>query len=258
MTAKEVRPGRTGPVVLCSDGLGGTWPDWLPLADAVPAARVVAVVRDEVDLDAAAGQVAAALDAVGGESAVLVGHSMGGFVAEAAARLFPHRVTGLVLLDSSVTHVGPVTAALDIVTGGLLRNTSARLPAFADFAARIKHRLEPAVVRHDPERRAVLDPLDEGITRWRLIADELLAFRDWARRLDELRDTNPLGRIRVEVVTATGTRPVRYWQRQQAHLVDLLRREPFVSGVRHHTVRSGHFVHLEQAGAAAAAVRALL
>src|SRR5918998_1262654 len=50
-------------------------------------------------LEAHAGDVVRVLDHLGLESAVLAGHSMGGFVALKTALMFPDRVRALVLLD---------------------------------------------------------------------------------------------------------------------------------------------------------------
>jgi pimeloyl-ACP methyl ester carboxylesterase len=58
---------------------------------------------DEADapsMDAVAGDVLALLDELGLERAVLGGCSMGGYVAMAALRKAPHRVSGLLLIDT--------------------------------------------------------------------------------------------------------------------------------------------------------------
>jgi len=53
-------------------------------------------------MEAVAGDVAGALDALGAERAVLVGHSIGGYVALAYFRMYEERVAGLALVTSHV------------------------------------------------------------------------------------------------------------------------------------------------------------
>ncbi|GIG69922.1 alpha/beta fold hydrolase [Phytomonospora endophytica] len=60
-------------------------------------------------LDAAVDTVARAIDAVGGR-ALLVGHSMGGYVSIATAARHPGRVAGLVALGCTATPRGPLLA----------------------------------------------------------------------------------------------------------------------------------------------------
>jgi pimeloyl-ACP methyl ester carboxylesterase len=101
-----------GPTVLGLPGLGGSGHHWTPLADALPAAHVVAPdlrgrglayqatgpmgFRSHVaDLRA----IAAELDLRG---VVIVGHSMGAYLAPVAAGALGDRVRKLVLLDGGV------------------------------------------------------------------------------------------------------------------------------------------------------------
>ncbi|MEV0645654.1 alpha/beta hydrolase [Phytomonospora sp. NPDC050363] len=57
---------------------------------------------EDPSLDVCADDVAGVLDELGESGAVLVGVSMGGYVAMAFARQYPHRVRGLVLADTKV------------------------------------------------------------------------------------------------------------------------------------------------------------
>lgn len=242
MTTIEVRPGRTGPLALCSDGLAGTWPDWLPLADALPRVRLVAVVRQVVDLDGAAAEILAALDQFEADRAVLIGHSMGGFVVEAAARLAPERISGIVLLDSSITPAEPAFAALDRVTGGFLAATVGRVPALARFAGVVKRAFEPKAVRGDLERRRLVDPLGADPRLWGVIAQELVAYARWADRLEAIRADHPLPSVPIHVVTARGF--LGGWVRRQAAFAEGLRADAGRPLVHQHVVRSGHLVQL--------------
>ncbi|WP_425310472.1 alpha/beta hydrolase [Ammonicoccus fulvus] len=251
MAAIEVRPGRSGPLALCSDGLAGTWPDWLPLADALPGVRLIAVVRQNPELDDAAAELAAALDTQQADRAVLIGHSMGGFVVEATARLWPERVSGILLLDGSVTPADPLVSALDRLGGQVLSATVARAPALARIAGGVKRAFEPAEVRHDPERRRLVDPLGAQPAQWGVIARELTAYADWAARLEAIRTQHPLPPVPIHVVTAhQGV--FRGWVRRQAGFVERLRADPGGPTVHHHIVRSGHLVQLAAPEAVAA------
>jgi pimeloyl-ACP methyl ester carboxylesterase len=70
-------------------------------------------------LDAAADAVERALDDAGGGRAVLVGLSLGGYVAMAAAGRAPGRVRGLVLAGSSAEPSGPAAAAFRLFAWAL-------------------------------------------------------------------------------------------------------------------------------------------
>lgn len=97
---------------VCLHGLADTREVWRALAPALAARGRVALVdqRAHGDADAPPGpytlgglaaDVAAVLDACGFSRATLVGHSMGGVVAMAAALAYPDRVDGLVLLGTT-------------------------------------------------------------------------------------------------------------------------------------------------------------
>lgn len=70
-------------------------------------------------LDSAADVVDAALAAEGGERAVLVGLSLGGYVAMAAAARSPERVRGLVLAGSTAEPSGPAATAFRLFAWAL-------------------------------------------------------------------------------------------------------------------------------------------
>ncbi len=109
---RAVRAG-SGPAVLLLHGFGESLISWRGLFDSVArAADVIALDLPGFGLsskpptgyatDSLALAVLMALDALGIERAVLVGHSLGGAVAAAAALLRPNRVAGLVLVDPAV------------------------------------------------------------------------------------------------------------------------------------------------------------
>ncbi|MBD3689433.1 alpha/beta hydrolase [Nanchangia anserum] len=96
------------PRVVAIGGLavrGGAWSDVCARARAagwgeVEVCDLADLVGRDVDVEAIAGEVAQRLDPA--HPAVLVGHSLGGLVAEACARHYPERVAGLVLADATI------------------------------------------------------------------------------------------------------------------------------------------------------------
>ncbi len=105
-----VREG-SGPVVICTSGLGGAWFDWDLVAP--PLTSDCTMVRfdrpglgySESDprpptLAREADRIAALADALELPGPyVLLAHSLGAFHAEGFARMFPERTAGLVLVD---------------------------------------------------------------------------------------------------------------------------------------------------------------
>jgi pimeloyl-ACP methyl ester carboxylesterase len=82
----------------------------------------------------------AVLDHLGARSAVLAGHSMGGFVACVTAAGFPHRVRAVVLVDGGLAFPSPqdvdIDAAVLAVVGPAIERLSMTFPsqqAYLDF-----------------------------------------------------------------------------------------------------------------------------
>ena len=105
----------SGPVIVCCSGVASILWDWLPVVERLRRDhRVIVYDRpgyapgDQVserlpDLTAEAHRFAAVLTMCGvREPVTAVGHSFGGAVVEAAARLHPQQIRHLVLLDASV------------------------------------------------------------------------------------------------------------------------------------------------------------
>ncbi|HEX6686542.1 MAG TPA: alpha/beta hydrolase [Candidatus Limnocylindrales bacterium] len=88
-----------------------------------------------------ADDIVALLDHLGQPKAVLVGHSMGGFVAAVAAVRHPTRVAGVLLVDggvsfASVPQGGDIDAILEAVIGPALRRLQMTFPtpeSYLDF-----------------------------------------------------------------------------------------------------------------------------
>ena len=105
----------SGPTVVLCGGLGSNWFDWQDTVDILAAEHHVVVIdrpgfglSDPLPAGATptvrgeADRIIGVLDALGvTEPAVVAGHSIAGFYAEAVARLYPSRIRGVLLLDSS-------------------------------------------------------------------------------------------------------------------------------------------------------------
>lgn len=152
----RLRVGRwgSGPtVVLAVHGLTGTHLHLAALADKLGDAITVlapdlrgrgrsSAVGGPYGMAAHADDVAAVLDHAGVDDALLLGHSMGGFVAVVAADRHPDRVRGLVLVDGGMPlDPGPlagltVEQAVRVVTGPALdrlRMSFVSVQAYLDY-----------------------------------------------------------------------------------------------------------------------------
>lgn len=94
-------------------------------------------------LDAAADVVDAAIAAEGADRAFLVGHSLGGYVAMAAAARSPDRVRGLVLAGSTAEPSGPVAAVFRLFAWALGATPERRFDALNTWFFR--HRYPPEI-----------------------------------------------------------------------------------------------------------------
>lgn len=94
-------------------------------------------------LDAAADVVDAALDAEAAERAVVVGLSLGGYVAMAVAARSPERVRGLVLAGSTAEPSGPAAAAFRLYAWAL--GTAPQRPFDALNTWFFRHRYPPDI-----------------------------------------------------------------------------------------------------------------
>jgi pimeloyl-ACP methyl ester carboxylesterase len=232
----------SSPLVVCLGGAGGLWPDWLLLAEELDqVAEVVAVQRPAaaLSLDQSAEQVAACISEMNRGQAILVAHSMGGFVAKATARLQPELVSAMVLLDSSVAHPhGRLEAAAESYTRWASRT-------FRDLLdrSRLRHRIgpvvrrtsEPALGRQHRDHRDLVDQIATTQEHWEMVAADLAIYEDWNDDLLRLREQLPLPSIPIVVFTARNEASQAFyaWTRQQDSLVDLLRSDPGAPTVRH-------------------------
>ncbi len=112
-----------GPTIVGLHGITGSHKVWAGVAEAMPEVRIIApdlrgrgasselpgpwgMTRHAVD-------VIAVIDAFGLGSVALMGHSMGGFVANVTAQQHPDRVSGVLLIDGGLTLPLPRGLALD-------------------------------------------------------------------------------------------------------------------------------------------------
>ena len=93
-------------------------------------------VDSAYDMDDYASDIAGLLDALGIRQAAVVGHSMGGYVALAFARLYPDRVRGLGLVSSQVLadpperKEGRYKSAADVAENGIGSVVETMVPKF--------------------------------------------------------------------------------------------------------------------------------
>ena len=123
--------------VLLIHGVTASHLSWPFVAERLPQARVIApdlrgrgrsnVLEGPAGLDAHARDLVAVLDALGVERAVVVGHSMGAFVALVLGDLFPERVSRVVLVDGGLPLDLPAGLSADEVIKLVLGPTADRL-----------------------------------------------------------------------------------------------------------------------------------
>jgi pimeloyl-ACP methyl ester carboxylesterase len=102
-----------GPVVVTTHGITSSHLVWQWFAAAAPDLRILALdlrgrggsstLPGPWGLERHAADVVAVLDALGFDRVPLVGHSMGGFVANIVTSLYPERVSSVLLVDGGLT-----------------------------------------------------------------------------------------------------------------------------------------------------------
>ena len=118
-----------------------------------------------------ASDVEAFMDAVNIESAILLGSSSGGYVAQQIAATSPRRVAGLVLVGSPRTLEGR--------------------PAFADEVDRLTDPIDPAWVRASLEWFPRLHPVPDWYTDDRVADGVRMPARVWKESLEGLTTAKP-------------------------------------------------------------------
>ena len=251
--------GKTGPVVVLCSGLGGRalhWSDTVAkLAEdhtvvrfdrpGTPVTRPPALVgRRTVRGEAA--RIDAVLDAVRRPNqAVVVGHSVGGFYAEAFTRLYPQRTRALLLLDSSIAPDHPRRLALPLraklaaadAAATLLNTLHLQTPLGRAGLALLQWRRPGGL---DAQMRSEIRSAAAEPAFTAALLTEYVSYHELAAELCTLRATYPLPPVRRMVVTAhTGLR-TRRWRTHQIRLAAAL-------GAEHITIApAGHLVMIEQ------------
>ena len=169
------------PPVLLIHGVTASHVSWPLVAERLPFARLIAPdlrgrgrsngLAGPAGLDAHARDLIAVLDALDLERAVVVGHSMGAFVALVLGELYPERVSRLVLVDGGLPLDLPEGLSPDEVIQLVLGPTADRLamrfgsvdayldfwrahPAFRrDWSPALEAYLEYDLVGEEPELR---------------------------------------------------------------------------------------------------------
>lgn len=186
----HLRWGDTGPVLVLMHGVGGGREAWGDAASATGAALAAAGFQalsvdfpgyglssaiEPYDLAGMARSVGRLIDSTGSSTAVLVGHSMGGMVAQELAATTPERVSALVLASTSPAFGKPGGEWQQ----GFLQSRFAPLDAglgMAGLAAQlVPTMLAPGV---SPERRDAAQALMAGVPEatYRRAVTALVAF----------------------------------------------------------------------------------
>ena len=270
----------SGPVIVCCSGVASTLWDWLPVVERLRRDHRVIVydrpgyaqgdrVSEQLpDLDEEAHRFAAVLTVCGvREPVTAVGHSFGGAVVEAVARVHPERIRHLVLLDASVPSAeGADPAHDDAATARRFRRFTLPL-ARSRVAGAVWRVVGPVVAgRLVPGRGRLMrswPQLRVDLTSPNFLMGslrELAGYVACMNRLQELAAHTPLDPdLDVLVVAANGRLPrigTTRWVRHVLARATYLSREAPV-----HTIvlrRSGHFVmvdHPERIAAVIASVR---
>lgn len=135
-----------GPPVLAVHGITASHRAWVTVADRLPGARIVAPdlrgrgrsnqLPGPFGITAHADDLARVLDHLDVPSAIVMGHSMGGFVTVATMHRHPDRVAGAVLVDGGLPLPIPEGLTPDEATAAILGPVQRRLTmTFADHEA---------------------------------------------------------------------------------------------------------------------------
>lgn len=123
--------------IIAVHGVTASHRAWANVVDALPGVRVIApdlrgrgrsnTVAGLAGMATHAHDIVAMMDSLGIDSAVVVGHSMGAFVAVVAGYLRPDRVQRLVLIDGGLPLDVPAGLSSDAVVKAVLGPTAERL-----------------------------------------------------------------------------------------------------------------------------------
>jgi pimeloyl-ACP methyl ester carboxylesterase len=125
------------PTVIAVHGITASHLAWAPIAHACPQVRLIApdlrgrgrsaALPGPFGMERHAADLEAVVEALELPRAILVGHSMGGFVAVVAARLYPERFSQVVLVDGGLPLVVPEGISREDLLEATLGPAAARL-----------------------------------------------------------------------------------------------------------------------------------
>lgn len=150
------------------------------------------VGEQHYSFDILAGEVLAVVDALGWASCALLGHSMGGILAQRVALDHPERVDALILLDTFCGPVGGVEMALVEFGAAVVRQSGMTGLAQA-LAVHRGQNPEPGVAAQDMERvrpgyRRYVESklLNTAPDLWVALAPAFLTLAPWTERLGNI------------------------------------------------------------------------
>jgi len=159
------------PTVIAIHGITGSHVSWALVAGALPQVRLIAPdlrgrgrsagLPGPYGMAAHAADLEAVIEALDLPPAILVGHSMGGFVAVVAADLYPNRFSEVILVDGGLPLAIPAGISKETLLAATLGPAAARLSmTFPDRAAYLEFwKKHPAFAGHQWSQ-AVVDYAD--------------------------------------------------------------------------------------------------
>ncbi|CCQ14222.1 putative hydrolase [Rhodococcus sp. AW25M09] len=244
----------SGPTIVLCGGLGSNWFDWQDTVEILSARhRVVVIDRPGFGLSdplpaGATPTVKGEADRIIGvldeldvtEPAVVVGHSIAGFYAEAVARLYPSRIRGVLLLDSSAESDPRrvIPAAVRVKTAHMIATALSRTGLQTLAGPRVRRVLNQATPP-DGTPQETFDWVDDIYRRPTYLAAALVedvVYSDLAVELTRLRKKSRLD-VPVIVAAAHTGRPspwAKRWIRTQRRLAVKLRADFTILMPAHH------------------------
>lgn len=255
--------------VLLIHGVTASHLAWPFVVERLPGVRAVApdlrgrgasnAINGAAGMRAHADDLAAALDAIGIERTVVVGHSMGAFVALVFAHLHPDRVSRLVLIDGGLPLDVPTGLDTDALVAGILGPTAERLSmrfagpeAYLEFWRR--HPAFRADWSDELEQYLVYDLVDDGegafrpATSYRTTADDTVDMNTGTALPDALAGLRHPARL---ITVPRGLQDQEPGLYAPAHLERVLAANP---GVRHARVDGFNHYTIVMSAAGADAV----
>ena len=244
----------SGPTIVLCGGLGSNWFDWQDTVDILSTDHHVVVIdrpgfglSDPLPAGATptvrgeADRIIGVLDALDvTEPAVVAGHSIAGFYAEAVARLYPSRIRGVLLLDSSAESDPRriIPAAVRVEAAHMIATVLTKTGLQQLVGPRVRRVLNQATPPHGTPQETV-DWVDDIYRRPTYLAAALVedvVYPDLAVELNRIRKQFRLD-VPVTVAAAHTGRPSPWgtrWIRTQRTLAHYLQADFTVVVPAHH------------------------